>query len=103
MGNHWYYCMRKRFSALFTGDIGEEQEKQILKWDGINDIDFYKAAHHGSKYSNTKVFWMRFRHGFRSFPAQKRIDTDIRAERRLKISGIRGVHCFTRWRVDRSQ
>ena len=45
-----------------------------------------------------KVFWMRFHHGFRSFPAQKRIDTDIRAGRRLKISGIRGVHCFTRWR-----
>ena len=22
-----------------------------------------------------KVFWMRFHHGFRSFPAQKRIDT----------------------------
>ena len=33
-----------------------EQEKQILKWGGINDIDFYKAAHHGSKYSNTKSF-----------------------------------------------
>lgn len=46
----------KGFSALFTGDIGEEQEKQILKWGGINDIDFYKAAHHGSKYSNTKSF-----------------------------------------------
>jgi sodium transport system ATP-binding protein len=41
--------------------------------------------------------------GFRSFPAQKRTDTDIRAGWRLKISGIRGVHCFTRWRVDRSQ
>ena len=25
----------KGFSALFTGDIGEEQEKQILKWGGI--------------------------------------------------------------------
>ena len=37
----------KGFSALFTGDIGEEQEKQILKWGGINDIDFYKAAHPG--------------------------------------------------------
>ena len=36
-----------------------------------------------------KVFWMRFHHGLRSFPAQKRIDTDIRAGRRLKISGIR--------------
>ena len=46
----------KGFSVLFTGDIGEEQEKQILKWGGINDIDFYKAAHHGSKYSNTKSF-----------------------------------------------
>ena len=46
----------KEFSALFTGDIGEKQEKQILKWRGVNNIDFYKAAHHGSKYSNTKGF-----------------------------------------------
>lgn len=93
----------KGFSALFTGDIGEEQEKQILKWGGINDIDFYKAAHHGSKYSNTKSFLDAVSPRISVISCAERIDTDIRAGRRLKISGIRGVHCFTRWRVDRSQ
>ena len=42
------------FSALFTGDIGESQEKQILNRGEIHDVDFYKVAHHGSKYSNSK-------------------------------------------------
>lgn len=46
----------KGFSALFTGDIGEMQEKKILNWLKVSDIDFYKAAHHGSKYSNTRSF-----------------------------------------------
>lgn len=68
------------FSALFTGDIGETSEKQVLEalkqingmdiaaqtsqdfsQEQINKslekkIDFYKAAHHGSNYSNCKEF-----------------------------------------------
>lgn len=52
----------KDFSAIFTGDIGSEQERGIL-WEMENletqgkvqsmEIDVYKAAHHGSKYSNS--------------------------------------------------
>lgn len=41
---------------LFTGDVGSSVEKQILA-DKINiDCDVYKAAHHGSRNSNSKEF-----------------------------------------------
>lgn len=41
---------------LFTGDAGIEVERQMLS-DNINvDCDVYKAAHHGSRNSNSKEF-----------------------------------------------
>ena len=39
---------------LFTGDIGEEEEEQLLA--GLCDVDVLKVAHHGSKYSTTQAF-----------------------------------------------
>lgn len=47
------------FSGLFTGDIGEEEERWLAKhcekWLGSDSgIDVYKAAHHGSRFSNTE-------------------------------------------------
>ena len=54
------------FTALFTGDITEETEADLLssrilkkylsKDDRINGIDLLKVAHHGSKYSTTEDF-----------------------------------------------
>lgn len=49
------------FTALFTGDIAEEQEQEILESGclsqyGISNISFYKAAHHGSNGSNSQEF-----------------------------------------------
>ena len=49
------------FDALFTGDIGEEEEKEIIN-NNYNDYKFYKnyqvlkVAHHGSKYSSSLEF-----------------------------------------------
>lgn len=49
-------------SAIFTGDIGKEQERELsamikATYDKgmVRDrkLEFYKAAHHGSKYSNS--------------------------------------------------
>ena len=41
---------------LFTGDAGATIERQLIS-DGVNvDCDVFKAAHHGSKNSNTKEF-----------------------------------------------
>ncbi len=44
------------FNGLLTGDIGVEEEVWIAEhseeWLTVPEIDFYKAAHHGSKYSN---------------------------------------------------
>ena len=43
-----------RFSGLFTGDIGEKTEKELLPY--LKDVDFLKVGHHGSKYSTSSVF-----------------------------------------------
>lgn len=44
------------FSALFTGDIGIEEETYLLEKGAVKPVSFYKAAHHGSNYSNSKAF-----------------------------------------------
>lgn len=43
-------------SCLFTGDISSEVEKELLASGAIEEVDFLKAAHHGSKYSNSYEF-----------------------------------------------
>lgn len=42
--------------ALWTGDIGEQQEECLLAGGRLSQIDLYKAAHHGSKYSNSAEY-----------------------------------------------
>ena len=42
------------FRAFFSGDLSSEQEKKLLAGQGISHVTLYKAAHHGSKYSNSK-------------------------------------------------
>ncbi|MCI8484267.1 MAG: DNA internalization-related competence protein ComEC/Rec2 [Lachnospiraceae bacterium] len=49
------------FTALFTGDIGTKQERQLIeeRWMegcGMEKIDCYKGAHHGSDHSNSLEF-----------------------------------------------
>ena len=44
------------FTAIFPGDIGSEREAEITDFLETGDVDFYKAAHHGSKYSNSEAF-----------------------------------------------
>ena len=41
---------------LFTGDIGEESEEQIIETYVNLDCDILKVAHHGSRYSSTDEF-----------------------------------------------
>ncbi len=48
-------------TGIFTGDIGEAQEREILEGRcleacGVGKADFYKAAHHGSNGSNSLEF-----------------------------------------------
>ncbi len=42
------------FTALFTGDMGQETEKRLL--DSLEDVDFLKVAHHGSAHSSSGEF-----------------------------------------------
>jgi competence protein ComEC len=47
------------FDALFTGDIGEEEENLIrpgLEQSKARPFDVLKVAHHGSKYSSSLDF-----------------------------------------------
>lgn len=44
------------FRALFTGDIGEKTEKELLSLGCLTDIDFLKVGHHGSRYSSSSLF-----------------------------------------------
>ena len=44
------------FKALFTGDIGLEEEKKLLQHQALTDCDLLKVAHHGSKYATGKQF-----------------------------------------------
>ena len=44
------------FRALFTGDIGEEEEA-LIETNG--PVDLLKAAHHGSRFSNSTAFLKR--------------------------------------------
>ncbi|MCI9136566.1 MAG: DNA internalization-related competence protein ComEC/Rec2 [Lachnospiraceae bacterium] len=46
----------QNFTALFTGDIGTEQEERLLREQKVGSVDFYKAAHHGSNGSNSQEF-----------------------------------------------
>lgn len=48
----------KEVCGLFTGDIGSRQEQELLEQGCLEPyaalgMDFYKAAHHGSDYSNS--------------------------------------------------
>lgn len=44
------------FSVLYTGDIGNKQEKQLIDRGIITRCTVLKVAHHGSKYSTTEEF-----------------------------------------------
>ena len=46
-----------RRSFLFTGDAGEDAEKDILKTGIDISADVYKVGHHGSKYSTSTAFF----------------------------------------------
>ena len=44
------------FKGIFTGDIGKETEEKLLQNGVLEDVDFLKVAHHGSKYSTGEEF-----------------------------------------------
>lgn len=51
------YMKRGNFDALFTGDLEQEGEKELIKqFPEIRNIDLLKAGHHGSKTSSSEEF-----------------------------------------------
>jgi competence protein ComEC len=43
-------------TALFTGDIGEKVEGELVKEGRVGQVQLLKVPHHGSKYSNSEIF-----------------------------------------------
>lgn len=53
----YYKTKKKDFTILFTGDIEEDAEKELVKIYGNKlKSDILKVAHHGSKTSSTYEF-----------------------------------------------
>lgn len=51
------FVKRGNFEALFTGDLEQEGEKELIKhFPQIRNIDLLKAGHHGSKTSSSEEF-----------------------------------------------
>lgn len=49
-----FFLKYRKFSALFTGDMGEEREKEIVEY--LEPCTLLKVGHHGSKYSSNSLF-----------------------------------------------
>lgn len=46
------YYQGQNFCGFFGGDISSEVEENIVEATDLPGVDFFKASHHGSKYSN---------------------------------------------------
>ncbi len=46
----------KGYRALFTGDAGEAAEQTMLSNGFLEDVDYLKVGHHGSRYSTSEEF-----------------------------------------------
>ena len=47
----------QKFVALFAGDISMEMEEVLCESEMLKDVDLVKANHHGSTYSNGKLWF----------------------------------------------
>lgn len=51
-----FYLKTKYFNMLFTGDLGEAGEKQLIEDGLLKDVDILKVGHHGSNGSSSQRF-----------------------------------------------
>ncbi|MDE7294618.1 MAG: MBL fold metallo-hydrolase [Oscillospiraceae bacterium] len=57
--NDWSVCARvdyRNISWLFTGDLSEDGERQLINSGADIDVTAYKAGHHGSRTSSSEDF-----------------------------------------------
>jgi competence protein ComEC len=57
--NRYSLVMKMRYgetSVLFTGDIGEGEEQELVTSGRLGKVDVLKGAHHGSKFSSSTEF-----------------------------------------------
>lgn len=61
-----------RFTGVFTGDLEEAGENELVKqWPHLKNIDLLKAGHHGSKTSSSELFVQQLRPRLTIFTAGK--------------------------------
>ncbi len=76
----------KDFKGLFTGDIGMVTEEKLIQNGCLEDVDFLKTAHHGSRYSTGAEFLEIVRlANWLLFPVLQQTHTGIR--RRIRWNG----------------
>ena len=46
---------REKYDTLITGDMGLVQERQLVKYHSLPDVELLVAGHHGSKYSTGEI------------------------------------------------
>ena len=57
------YYQGQNFCGFFGGDISSEVEENIVEATDLPGVDFFKASHHGSKYSNCDMLLQALRPG----------------------------------------
>ena len=75
----------KDFKGLFTGDIGMVTEEKLIQNGCLEDVDFLKTAHHGSRYSTGAEFLESSDRNWLLFPVLQQTHTGIR--RRIRWNG----------------
>ena len=48
-------CVAEHFSALFTGDMGADVEKRLIKYGDLPDVDLLLAGHHGARTATSQL------------------------------------------------
>ena len=87
------------FSMLFTGDLGEEQEKLLLERNRLHPVTALKVAHHGSRFSSCAEFLDQIhpKAAFISSSANNRYHhPSPETLERLETEGC-GIYCTKDW------
>lgn len=88
------YMQYKQFSMLFTGDVANEGEQALINSDYLPECDIYKAAHHGSKYTNSDALLDKLNAKFAIVSAGKDNDYGHPHKEVLQRLSDRNCSCF---------
>ncbi|MDD6441209.1 MAG: MBL fold metallo-hydrolase, partial [bacterium] len=88
------YMEYRHFSMLFTGDVANEGEQALIDNETLPECDIYKAAHHGSKYTNSDALLDKVNAKFTIVSAGKDNDYGHPHQEVLQRLSDRNCACF---------